>query len=138
VPTSYKDPRDLPAIGDTPPVLQPETRRVPTWATGIAVGSIGAGAGFTGLGCGAWLVFKGLSMVSVPSLQTFALVLMAPFAGAALAALAIGAAVAKAKRSSTTNVYKGDVLIKNNTEVHSSARGIIARNRNELPSGSGQ
>lgn len=131
-PTSYRDDTDVPKIGDAPPVLQPETRRVPTWATGIAVASLGIGAGTTGLGCAAWLLFKGLSLVSLPSLQTFALILLAPFAGAAVLAVAVGAAIAKANRSSTTNVYKGSVHVTNKTEVNSTARGPFARNRNQV------
>ncbi|MFF7190511.1 hypothetical protein ACFZAR_36070 [Streptomyces sp. NPDC008222] len=135
-PTSYRDRTSIPAIGTTPPVAQPDSRRVPSWATGLAVGSIGIGAGATGLGCAAWLVFKGLALVSVPSLQTFALILLAPFAGIALAAVAIGAAIAKAKRASTTNIYKGSVQI-TKTEVHSTTRGLWASTRNQLPPGRG-
>ncbi|WP_225629365.1 hypothetical protein [Streptomyces werraensis] len=132
--TSFRDETPVPKTGetDTPPVPQPETRIVPSWAAGLAVGSLGVGAGATGLGCAAWLVFKGLALVSVPSLQTFALILLAPFAGVALAAVAIGAAVAKAKRSHTTNVFKGSVQVTNKTEVQSTARGMFARNRNDV------
>ncbi|MGW0612023.1 hypothetical protein [Streptomyces sp. NPDC002788] len=132
--TSFRDETPVPKTGetDTPPVAQPETRIVPSWAAGLAVGSLGVGAGATGLGCAAWLVFKGLALVSVPSLQTFALILLAPFAGIAAVALAIGAAVAKAKRSHTTNVFKGSVTVTNKTEVSSTARGMFARNRNDV------
>ncbi|KPC93240.1 hypothetical protein ADL27_20780, partial [Streptomyces sp. NRRL F-6602] len=91
------------------------------------------GAGATGLGCAAWLLFKGLSSVSLPSLQTFALILLAPFAGAAILAVAVGAAIAKAKRASTTNIYQGAVTVTSKTEVSSTARGMFARNRNVLP-----
>lgn len=134
-PTNYRDDTlpNTPGIGPTPAVPQPDTRRVPTWATGLAIGSIGIGAGATGLGCAAWLAFKGLSMVSVPSLQTLALVILAPFAGAAILALTIGTAIAKTKRSHTTNIYKGAVTVTSKTEVHSTARGMFARNRNHLP-----
>lgn len=131
--TAFRDPAPLPDKGDTAPVLQPEAPRlVPTWAAGLAVGSLGIGAGATGLGCAAWLVFKGLALVSVPSLQTFALILLAPFAGAALLAVAVGAAVAKAKRSSTTNVFKGPVEITHKTTVNTETRGMFARTRNDL------
>lgn len=133
IPTYYKDDTKTPTIGTAAPVSQPDTRRVPTWATGLAIGSIGIGAGSTGLGCAAWLLFKGLSLVTVPSLQTFALIILAPFAGIAIAAIAIGAAISKAKRSSTTHVYKGPVTITSKTEVNSTARGMFARNRNQLP-----
>nr|WP_107908855.1 hypothetical protein [Streptomyces chartreusis] len=133
--TAFRDETPTPQTGetDTAPVLQPEApRMVPQWAAGIAVASLGIGAGTTGLGCAGWLVFKGLSLVSLPSLQTFALILLAPFAGAAVLAAAIGAAVAKAKRSSTTNVFKAPVEITHKTEVRSEARGLFARNRNDL------
>ncbi|MGW3910548.1 hypothetical protein ACWEBX_03335 [Streptomyces sp. NPDC005070] len=130
--TSYRDETDVPETGDAEPVLQPETRRVPAWAAGIAVASLGIGAGTTGLGCAAWLAFKGLALVSVPSLQSLALALLAPFAGVALAAVAIGAAISKAKRSGTTNVYKGPVTVTNKAEVNSTARGAFARNRNDI------
>ncbi|GHG33054.1 hypothetical protein GCM10018777_56340 [Streptomyces albogriseolus] len=131
--THYRDDTPVPAKGDTPPVPQPDSRRVPTWATGIAVASLGIGAGATGLGCAAWLLFKGLSSVSLPSLQTFALILLAPFAGAAILAVAVGAAIAKAKRANTTNIYQGAVTVTSKTEVSSTARGMFARNRNVLP-----
>src|ERR1044072_6118336 len=57
---SYKD---GPRAGDTPPLPQPDSRIVPQWALGIAVASIGVGAGSIGLGCAAWLACKGLSSV---------------------------------------------------------------------------
>ncbi|MFE0353606.1 hypothetical protein ACFW2I_08940 [Streptomyces nigra] len=119
-------------IGNAEPVPQPDSRRVPTWATGIAVASLGIGAGATGLGCAAWLLFKGLSAVTLASLQTFALILLAPFAGAAVLAVGIGAAIARAKRASTTNVYKGAVHVTNKTEVKTTVRGTFARNRNKV------
>ncbi|MFH8797655.1 hypothetical protein [Streptomyces sp. NPDC017941] len=132
--SSFRDETPVPKTGetDTPPVPQPDTRVVPSWATGLAVGSVGVGAGATGLGCAAWLAFKGLALVSVPSLQTFALILLAPFAGIALAAVGIGAALARAKRAHTTNVFKGSVHVTHKTAVNSTARGMFARNRNDV------
>ncbi|MFJ9745744.1 hypothetical protein [Streptomyces chartreusis] len=132
---SFRDDTPVPKTGetDTAPVLQPEAPRlVPQWAAGVAVASLGIGAGTTGLGCAAWLVFKGLSLVSLPSLQTFALILLAPFVGAAALVSAIGVAVAKAKRASTTNVFKGSVHVVNKTEVNSTSRGPFARTRNDV------
>lgn len=128
VPTAYRDDTPVPAIGDTPPVAQPDSRRVPTWATGIAVASIGIGAGATGIGCAVWLAAKGLAAITL----TGVLAALSPFVGAAVLALAIGAAIARAGRASTTNVYKGSVSVTNKTEIRSTARGLFARNRNTL------
>ncbi|MFD8525349.1 hypothetical protein ACFV2D_35920 [Streptomyces capillispiralis] len=123
--TTFRDTTPVPAVGTTPPVPQPETRIVPEWAAGVAVASIGVGAGVTGLGCGAWLVFQGLSSVTLLGVIAIA----APFVGIAMVATAIGAAVSKAKRSSTTNVYQGTVIKR--TDITSTARGIGARSRIE-------
>ena len=127
-PTAYRDETPVPAIGDTPPVDQPETRRVPTWATGIAVASIGIGAGAVGVGCAVWLAAKGLAAITL----TGVLAALSPFVGLAALVLAIGAALAKAGRASTTNVYKGSVSVTNKTEISSTARGMFARNRNQV------
>lgn len=114
VPTSYNN-EDLPShkdgsrIGDAPPVPQPDTRIAPQWAVGIAVASIGVGAGSTGLGCAAWLLFKGLSLVSVPGLERFALIVIAPFAGAAMVLTAAGVAISKARAATTTIHNHGSV-----------------------------
>jgi hypothetical protein len=126
--TSYRDPipaPTTPTIGSTPPVPQPDHRIVPQWAAGVAVASIGVGAGVTGLGCGAWLIFQGLSSVTLLGVIAIA----APFVGIATVATAIGAAISKAKRASTTNVYQGTVIKR--TEITSTARGIGARSRIE-------
>lgn len=108
--TSYRDDdlpshKDGPQIGTTPPVPQPDSRIVPAWALGLAVGSVGVGAGVTGLGCGFWLACKGLSMVSLPSLQTFVWIIVAPFAGAAMLATAIGGAISKAKKAALPDIH---------------------------------
>lgn len=127
-PTSYRDPIPAPiatTIGSTPPVPQPDSRIVPQWAVGVAVASIGVGAGVTGLGCGAWLVLQGLSSVTLLGVLAIA----APFAGVATVAIAIGAAISKARRASTTNVYQGTVIKR--TEITSTARGIGARSNIE-------
>ena len=111
--TSYRDDTPVPRVGTTPPVPQPDSRIVPAWAAGLAVASVGVGAGSTGLGCAAWLVFKGLSLVSVPSLHTFVWIIIAPFAGAAMLATAIGGAISKAKRAALPDVH-----VHNGPEYH--------------------
>jgi hypothetical protein len=35
-------------------------------------------------------------------------------------------------RASTTNVYKGSVSVTNKTEIRSTAKGLFARNRNQV------
>jgi hypothetical protein len=119
-------------VGNTPHVAQPDTRIVPAWATGIAVASIGVGAGATGIGCAAWLLFQGLSAVSVPSLERFAWIVIAPFAGIAMAATAIGTAFSRAKKSSRDvhQHFHGDVVQDQSTH-ESKAYGIFAKNDNK-------
>ncbi|MGV9342871.1 hypothetical protein [Streptomyces sp. NPDC003688] len=131
-PTSFRDDTEPPAYGDAPPVKQDDKRIVPAWAAGIAVASVGVGAGSTGLGCASWLLFKGLSLVSVPALSHFALIVIAPFAGAAMVLTAAGMAIAKAKSSSTTNVYKGSVTQKTEITNISTQRGMFSRTRNDV------
>jgi hypothetical protein len=92
-------------IGTASPVSQPDSRIVPAWAAGIAVASIGVGAGATGIGCAAWLLFQGLSAVSVPSLERFAWIVIAPFAGVAMAATAISSLINKAKKAAPPEVH---------------------------------
>lgn len=111
--TNYNNPnlpshKDGPQIGDTPPVLQPDSRIVPAWALGIAVGSLGVGAGSIGLGCAVWLACKGLSSV-IHSLSTVTLAgvltVAIPFAGLAMIATAIGGAISKAKQAATPEIH---------------------------------
>ncbi|MFC7968783.1 hypothetical protein [Streptomyces cinereoruber] len=122
-PTSYRDTTPVPAVGTAPPVPQPDSRIVPPWALGIAVASIGVGAGVTGLGCGAWLVLHGLASVTLAGV----LMVTLPLAGIAAAATAIGSAVARVRRTSTrtTNIYEGTVVQR--TEVTATARGLLSR-----------
>jgi len=127
-PTAYRDETPVPAVGDTPPVPQPDSRRVPAWATGIAVASIGVGAGATGIGCAVWLAAKGLAAITL----TGVLAALSPFVGLAALVLAIGATLSRIGRASTTNVYKGSVSVTNKTEISSTARGLFARNRNQV------
>ncbi|MER6481163.1 hypothetical protein [Streptomyces filamentosus] len=126
--TSFRDPSPTPAYGATPPVPQPDTRIVPQWATGLAVASIGIGAGVTGIGCGAWLVLEGLSSITLAGVAALA----APFAGVAVIATAIGAAVAKAKAASITHVYQGTVIKRTDVTATTNTRGMFSRTRNQI------
>ncbi|MEV5982839.1 hypothetical protein [Streptomyces sp. NPDC052114] len=127
-PTSFRDDRPLPAYGDAPPVKQEDHRIVPEWAAGIAVSSIGVGAGVTGIGCGAWLVLKGLASVTLYGVLTVTL----PFAGAAMVATAIGVAISRVRSAVTKNVYEGSVT--QNTQINntSNQRGMFSRTRNDV------
>ncbi|MFL4947501.1 hypothetical protein ACJ6WE_09025 [Streptomyces sp. MMS24-I31] len=123
-PTSFRDDTEPPKYGPTPPVLQPDSRIVPSWAAGIAVASIGVGAGITGIGCGAWLVLKGLASVTLNSV----LMVTLPIAALAMLATAIGAAINRARPAITTNIYKGTVHQKT---VHSKNTGLWAKTNNQ-------
>lgn len=128
-PTSFRDDTETPAFGTAPPVKQEDRRIVPAWAAGIAVASIGVGAGVTGIGCGAWLVLQGLSSVTLNGV----LMVTLPFAGIAMVATAIGGAISKARAAVTKNVFEGPVT--HHTEIHnnSTTRGaFFARTRNEI------
>jgi len=135
--TSYDNPalpshKDGTQIGDAEPVQQPDSRIVPQWAAGLAVASIGVGAGSTGLGCAAWLLFKGLAMVSVPGLERFALIIIAPFAGIAMAATAIGGLISKMKKAAPDEIhhhYEGTVY-QDQRNVQTKNTGFIANTTN--------
>ncbi|MFF0337913.1 hypothetical protein ACFYUM_35650 [Streptomyces fimicarius] len=128
-PTSFRDDTELPAYGTTPPVHQDDRRIVPAWAAGIAVASIGVGAGVTGIGCGAWLVLQGLASVTL----TGVLMVTLPFAGLAMAATAIGGAISRARSAVTKNVYEGPVTHKTEIYNNTSTRGMFfARTRNDV------
>ncbi|MGW6463677.1 hypothetical protein [Streptomyces rubiginosohelvolus] len=128
-PTSFRDDTKLPAYGDTPPVHQDDRRIVPAWAAGIAVASIGVGAGVTGIGCGAWLVLQGLASVTL----TGVLMVTLPFAGLAMAATAIGGAISRARSAVTKNIYEGPVTQKTEINNNSTTRGMFfARTRNDV------
>ncbi|MCL6293217.1 hypothetical protein [Streptomyces sp. 43Y-GA-1] len=126
-PTSFRDATPPPAYGDTPPVHQDDKRIVPAWAAGIAVASIGVGAGITGIGCGAWLVLQGLASVTLYGV----LMVTLPFAGLAMVATAIGGAVSKARSVSKT-VYKGPVVQNTQITNTSNQRGMFSRTRNDV------
>ncbi|MEV5784544.1 hypothetical protein AB0L42_26575 [Streptomyces sp. NPDC052287] len=134
-PTFHRDDTERPPVGDAPPVRQDDRRIVPAWAAGIAVASIGVGAGCTGLGCASWLLFNGLSEVSVPGLERFAAVIIAPFAGLALVITAAGVAIHHAMASTTTNntthIYEGPVTQTENNEK-TETRGFMVWVRKQV------
>ncbi|WP_369384081.1 hypothetical protein [Streptomyces sp. cg36] len=128
-PTSFRDDSSVPAFGTTPPVRQEDHRTVPAWAAGIAVASIGVGAGVTGIGCGAWLVLQGLASVSLNSV----LMVTLPFAGLAMAATAISSAISRARSTVTKTIYQAPVTQKTEIHSHSTTRGMFfARTRNNI------
>ncbi|MFI5945552.1 hypothetical protein ACIBCB_35645 [Streptomyces uncialis] len=128
IPTSFRDDTPLPDYGTTPPVHQDDRRIVPAWAAGIAVASIGVGAGITGIGCGAWLVLQGLASVTLYGV----LMVTLPFAGLAMVATAIGGAISKARSAVTKNVYEAPAV--QNTQINNTShqRGMFSRTRNDI------
>lgn len=134
-PAQHPDARPKASIGTTAPVPQPDSRIAPRWAVGLAVASIGVGAGSTGLGCAAWLFFKGLSMVSVPGLERFAWIIIVSFGGLATAATAIGGLISKAKRAAKPEPevhhhYTGPVH-QDQRNVQNKNNGVWVKNTNE-------
>ncbi|MFJ2709070.1 hypothetical protein ACIO3R_38600 [Streptomyces sp. NPDC087428] len=127
-PTSFRDESEVPAYGNTPPVHQDDKRIVPAWAAGIAVASIGVGAGITGIGCGAWLVLQGLASVTLYGV----LMVTLPFAGVAMVATAIGGAINKARSAVSKTYYEGPVV--QNTQINNSStqRGMFSRTHNDV------
>jgi hypothetical protein len=125
-PTAYRDDTAVPAYGPTPAVAQPDSRRIPAWASGIAVASIGVGAGATGIGCAVWLAMKGLSMATLNGV----LMIAAPFAGVALVAVVIGGLLRSLRgvHTETHHHYTGPV---DQRTVHSKTTGLWARTNNE-------
>lgn len=126
IPTYFRDETPAPAFGDAEPLHQDDRRIVPAWAAGVAVASIGIGAGTTGIGCGAWLVLKGFASMSVTGVVAMGTL----FTGLAFAALSIGAAISRAKRSVSKSVYTGPVT--KHTHVTSHTRGAFARSHTHL------
>lgn len=126
--TSFRDESlpDTPTIGTTPAVAQPDGRRVPAWATGIAVASIGIGAGATGIGCAVWLAMKGFSMATLNGV----LMVAAPFAGVAVIALATGTLLRSLSgiRTETHHHYNAPVDQRNQ---ESKTTGVWAKNTNQ-------
>ncbi|MFD7184946.1 hypothetical protein ACFV90_33745 [Streptomyces sp. NPDC059904] len=124
IPTYFKDDTPAPPFGDAEPVHQDDRRIVPAWAAGVAVASLGIGAGTTGIGCGAWLVLKGFASMSV----TGVIAMGALFCGLAFAVLSIGVAFSRARASSSKHVYTGPVT--KHTHVSTHTRGTFSRTRN--------
>jgi hypothetical protein len=132
-PTSYRDDTPLPKIGSTPPVPQPDHRVVPTWATGAAVGSIGAGTGVLGVCIGIRLVLDGAAAMTM----TGVVAISAPFVGAAVVIVAAGAAISRAKQADThtevTNVYEGPVTQHTEVNATSENHGWFGRTTTNIP-----
>ncbi|WP_331764334.1 hypothetical protein [Streptomyces sp. NBC_01506] len=124
-PTSYVDRTPVPAYGTTPPVVQPDNRVVPPWAAGVAVASIGAGAGITGVGCGVWLVLQGLASVTLTSVLFVTL----PIAAVAAMVVAVGSVVRSVKAANVTthHHYSGPVHQENNTQVENHGKWFGGR-----------
>ena len=123
--THYRSDTPTPTYGPTQPV-QPTPPAVPQWATGLAVASVGIGRGSLGLGAAAWLVLDGLSAVTLTGLLT----ILAPFAGAAVLALAIGRSAAKTRAAApapVTRIYKGTVHHRTEINATSQIRGLLSR-----------
>ncbi|MFD5910253.1 hypothetical protein ACFWHL_16200 [Streptomyces massasporeus] len=134
--TSYRDHTAVPKIGDAPHVPQPDSRIVPQWALGLAVGSIGVGTGAIGLGCATWLVCKGLSSV-IHSLSAVTLAgvltVAIPFAGLATVVTAIGGAISKAKKATAPKVhnhYEGPVH-QDQRNIQNKNNALWVKNTNE-------
>ncbi|WP_432027445.1 hypothetical protein [Streptomyces sp. 1222.5] len=125
-PTSYRDDTPAPAYGPTPPVPQPDKRIVPAWASGIAVASIGIGAGATGIGCAVWLAMKGLSMATLNGV----LVIAAPFAGVAIVAITIGGLLRCLRGVHTETHHHYNAPVDQRTQ-QSKTTGLWARTNNE-------
>ncbi|MFI1890430.1 hypothetical protein [Streptomyces jumonjinensis] len=113
--TSYVDPTPNPPYGAATPVPQPDHRIVPPWAAGVAVASIGVGAGITGVGCGVWLVCQGFAAVTLTSVLFVTL----PIAAVAAIVVAVGSVVRSVKAANVTNHhhYTGGVHQEHNTQV---------------------
>ncbi len=118
--TSFVDRTPVPAYGPTPPVPQPDHRIVPPWAAGVAVASIGVGAGITGIGCGVWLVCQGFAAVTLTSVLFVTL----PIAAVAAVVVAIGSVVRSVKAANVTthHHYLGPVHQENNTQVRNEGK----------------
>lgn len=112
----------------TAPVRQPDHRIVPAWALGVAVASIGVGAGITGIGCGVWLACKGFAAVSLMSVLFVTL----PIAAVAAVVVAVSSAIraAKAARTEHHHHYEGDVY-QDHSHHSTKTNGLIAQTKND-------
>ncbi|MEU6175846.1 hypothetical protein ABZ832_28555 [Streptantibioticus parmotrematis] len=126
-PTSFRDDSPLPRYGNTPPVPQYDKRLVPAWAAGIAVASIGVGAGITGIGCGAWLILRGLAAVTLDSV----LMVTLPIAAVAVVVTAAGGVFSKLRAATSITVHNGPVY--QHHESHQNRTyGLFARTRTDI------
>lgn len=118
--TSYVDRTPVPAYGTAEPVRQEDRRIVPAWAAGMAVASIGVGAGVTGVGCGVWLVCQGFAAVTLTSVLFVTL----PIAAVAAAVVAVGSVVRSVKATNVTthHHYSGPVHNEQATQVTNHGR----------------
>lgn len=119
-------------IGESAPVPQPDSRIVPAWAAGIAVASIGVGAGVTGIGCGAWLVLQGLASVTLYGVLAVTL----PLAGVAMVITAIGGLASRVKKvveaipAEQHHHYAGPVT-QDSRQISTKTTGVFAKTRNQ-------
>ncbi|WP_060903066.1 MULTISPECIES: hypothetical protein [Streptomyces] len=113
--TSFVDPTPNPPYGTAAPVHQDDRRIVPAWAAGVAVASIGVGAGITGIGCGVWLACQGFAAVTLTSVLFVTL----PIAAVATVVVAVGSAIrgVKAANNETHHHYDGATVHQKNTSV---------------------
>lgn len=128
--TNYVDPTPNPAYGTAPPVHQNDRRIVPAWAAGVAVASIGVGAGITGIGCGVWLACKGFAAVTLTSVLFVTL----PIAAVATVVVAVGSAIrgVKATHNETHHHYDGATVHQDQRNVTNTTKGVIAHTNNRL------
>lgn len=129
-PTSYRDDTPLPTHGTTPPIPQPDSRIVPTWATGTAVAGIGVSATCIGLGCGIWLACQGFAAVTLNSV----LFVTFPIAAVAGVIAAVASTLRSLHAAHTENHhhYAGPVTQHHKTHNTSNQHGMFARTRNDI------
>ncbi|MFH8483591.1 hypothetical protein [Streptomyces sp. NPDC018055] len=138
IPTCYRDPNELPAIGTAPPVGQPGrppmsqravdlnttilTSSVLTLATGGAASAVLWASGHANETVIAWICG---GIVAVPIALTLPVL--------ALKGLMKGAKdVAQAAPAPVHHHYNGNVTV-DQRAIHTTNRGIIANTRNQLP-----
>lgn len=131
VPTFYKDPTPAPAVGTTPPVPQPGRAAMSQQATDDSVRMLSFGGTFLLICCGG-----GIVMVT----SDYADPTVIGVSGGVLAAVLLAAArlmrrtkeVVEAAPAQITQNIHGDVHHQH-TEINSTAKGVIAYSRNNLP-----
>ncbi|GAA2417934.1 hypothetical protein ACFPFX_04725 [Streptomyces mauvecolor] len=106
-PTFYKDDTSPHPTG-AQPVPQPDSRRVPQWATGVAVAGAGIGVMSIGVGLGGKLFFENITIEGVIAVG---LIVAAPLLLISAAGIALSK-VGKAAPREVTNNFNGPVSIK--------------------------